>query len=714
MPLMLPLGRIRLGLGEDRGSVLALVALFLPVAILFCAFVIDLGDGWWHQRHLQVQADASALAAAQDLGTPLCSTTLPTDVTSYGGMGAGAYNQQVGGTAMGTVQQAVNQRTFPGQTSPVDSSVVTAATVADVCKLTMVDVKMTESNLPFFFPVFKGVFDGFAHVNAQARVELKQETSSSNSMPVAVNDVAFPYAEAYFVDETTGDVGRVLGKVALNDTHTVSSGGLEVWTSASAVSLTVPNDPASTGTPPSLTHPDADVGVRIALAGVTPLTGNMATDCGPTGTGGPAGTMCFDGSGVNAQLLDVHGFNPTVTGSPTSPVNHGVILTPGSCSDQYYAVSASACADGLWATLDLGTVPGGATMAVSAVVGGTSYPLSQANCPAGSAPAAPLTAWCTNGVPITAASGVRTPVDLQLVYTPPGKKSTPVTTTFSNAQSTYVGNGSTTTSGPIQALTLSTTSAAVCSLTGATPPCSDTSALPEGTAYPVTVTLGVTPSISVAQPGDPPVTMRFSGVGSQNQSVNCISNTVPPQAGLPNDNFLDAIAVGCQGVPGPGNSVIAPIMVNPTLSCPGTTPVNDCVPPYTGNKQNQAAAALNWRILKNSPTCTAPNHWPNYKPGDPRIVTVFITPYGSFGGTGTSNQFPVQTFAAFYVTGWQGQGQGNTNPCQPSNGGTDDPAAAGTIVGHFIHYTQLVNDGSGSTQTCVANSLNECVAVMTR
>jgi Flp pilus assembly protein TadG len=699
---------------ENRGGVLVLVALFVPVALLFCAFVVDAGDAWWHQRHLQVQADAAALAAAQDLAASPCSDSVITqDVYRYGGYGTSAYNQQVGGSSprTGTVQPpAINSPTFPGQTSPVDSTVATGTP----CNSNMLDVKMTETNLPFFFPALKSALNVFPDINAHARVELKQATTSSNSMPIAVNDVAFPYAEAYFVDATPGDVGTVLGKVALNDTHTVSNSGLEVWTSASAVSLTVPSDPTPSGTPTAMTHPDADVGVRIALAGVTRPTGDMATDCGPTGTGGPAGTMCFDGSGVNAPLLDVHGFNPTGTGSPTSPVNHGVIMTPGSCSDQYYAVSASACADGLRATLDLGTVPTGATVTVTAVVGGTSYPLSQANCPAGTAPAAPLTAWCTNAAPITAASGVRTPVDLQVVYTPSGKKPTPVTTTFSNAQSTYVGNGSTTTSGPIQALTLSTTSAAVCSLTGATPPCSDTSALPEGTAYPVTVTLGVTPSISVAKPGDPPVTMRFSGVGSQNQSVNCVSNTVPPQANLPNDNFLDAIAVGCLGVPGPGNSVIKPIVVNPTLSCPGATPVNDCVPPYTGNKQNQAAAALNWRILKNASTCTAPNHWPNYQQGDPRIVTVFITPYGSFGGKGTSTQFPVQAFAAFYVTGWQGQGQGNTNPCQPSSGGTDDPAAAGTIVGHFIHYTQLVNDGSGSTQTCVANSLNECVAVMTR
>jgi hypothetical protein len=670
------LARVRPLAGESRGGVLAFVALFAPVAVILCAFVINMGDAWWHKRHLQTQADAAAFAAALDLAAPSCSNAQVTkDVDAYGGYGAGAYNPQVGGLpASGTVQTpAINSQTYPGQTSPVDTTVNTAAP----CTSEMVDVKMTEANLPFFFPLFKSAMKNFAYVNAQARVELKQETQTTGNVPLAVNDISFAYGEAYFIDETPGHGGAVIQGVPLTDTGTGT--GLDVWTSSS-YNLTVP---AASG---------SDVGVRIALSGASPLTGTMATDCAKPGV------MCFDGT---SQLLDVHGVNPAGTGTPSSPVNHGVIMMPGSCGDQYYTVSTANCFDGLQATLDIGTVPTGATVTVSAGTGtGGTYPYPLSPC-TGVTPTPPLTAWCSNGasIPVAAGSG-RTPVNLQVVYTPSGKKPTPVTTTFTGVQSTYAGSGAATTSGPIESITLNSSSAPAC--LGGPAPCSDVSSLQQGSTYPVYVNVGISPSLSVG----PKVTMRFDGTGSQNQSVNCTANPPPPNSnpGLPNDNFLDAMAFGCKG----------PFQVNPTLGpCPDTATPADCVPPYTGNKTNQAAAALNWRILQNNSKCISPDHWPNYQPGDPRIVTVLITPYNSFSGSGSSTSFPIQSFAAFYITGWNGQGNGNSNPCQPSNGGTDDAAAAGTVVGHFIHYVQL-DGGSGGTKACVANALNECYAVMTR
>ncbi|MGH2746232.1 MAG: pilus assembly protein TadG-related protein, partial [Thermoleophilaceae bacterium] len=49
---------------EDRGAVLVLVALMLPVLIGVGGLVVDVGNWFAHKRHLQVQADAGALAAA--------------------------------------------------------------------------------------------------------------------------------------------------------------------------------------------------------------------------------------------------------------------------------------------------------------------------------------------------------------------------------------------------------------------------------------------------------------------------------------------------------------------------------------------------------------------------------------------------------------------------------------------------------------------------
>ena len=53
-----------------------------------------------------------------------------------------------------------------------------------------------------------------------------------------------------------------------------------------------------------------------------------------------------------------------------------------------------------------------------------------------------------------------------------------------------------------------------------------------------------------------------------------------------------------------------------------------------------------------SGTCTQ-NHWPGIQPGDPRLVTVFLT--NSLPATqNASDVYPITGFGAFYATGWDG------------------------------------------------------------
>jgi hypothetical protein len=105
--------------------------------------------------------------------------------------------------------------------------------------------------------------------------------------------------------------------------------------------------------------------------------------------------------------------------------------------------------------------------------------------------------------------------------------------------------------------------------------------------------------------------------------------------------------------------------------------------------------------------------FPNFLPGDPRIIQVFLTPFGSFSGSG-STTVPVVNFATFYLTGWTGQGSGFNNPCQ---GNGDDPVPgndAGIIVGHFIKYIDSLNTGGGGPDLCDFNAFGNCVAVLTQ
>jgi hypothetical protein len=210
------------------------------------------------------------------------------------------------------------------------------------------------------------------------------------------------------------------------------------------------------------------------------------------------------------------------------------------------------------------------------------------------------------------------------------------------------------------------------------------------------VRVGVGGTLALSQPNDPPVVLRVGGGGSQNQSIDCDPNI---------SQLKDELWQGCvpdyrrnTGQACPANSVF------------GTPQPWYCVGTQTGASVNQVAAGMNHRVLGDEkPTaCTSPNHWPDYQPGDPRIIPLFVVPYGSFQGTGNET-FPVQDFAFFYVTGWTGQGGGFDNPCQ---GNGDDPVIAGSIAGHFIKY--IASAGKPADETCDLNSISGCVAVMTR
>jgi hypothetical protein len=228
--------------------------------------------------------------------------------------------------------------------------------------------------------------------------------------------------------------------------------------------------------------------------------------------------------------------------------------------------------------------------------------------------------------------------------------------------------------------------------------------LPLGSTHGLVVKVGVKASFGLKNAtsvGDAPTQLRVIQ-GSQNQSLDC-------DPGL--STLKDELVGGC-----------APSYAKNTgTSCPGspsalwgTAQPWHCVAIQTGAATNQVPAGLNQRILGSDKpvSCTAPNNWskfPNLPAGDPRLLNVIVTPFGSFAGNG-STTVPVTNMATFYITGWTGQGSGFANPCQ---GNGDDPAPdQGTIVGHFYKYVKTTSEGDASDQTCDFGSLGTCVAVL--
>ena len=75
--------------------------------------------------------------------------------------------------------------------------------------------------------------------------------------------------------------------------------------------------------------------------------------------------------------------------------------------------------------------------------------------------------------------------------------------------------------------------------------------------------------------------------------------------------------------------------------------------------------------------------------GDPRIILVFLTPFGSFTGSG-SDTLPVLGLATFYVTGWTARAAVSTTPAR-ATATTPCRTTPGEIVGHFIKYIETLN-----------------------
>jgi hypothetical protein len=687
--------------GEEGGSVAIMVVLALPVLLLVGVLAVDVGSWYVHKRELQVQADAGALAGAAQFKYPCSDATIRAAATEY----AGGTRNTFANLPADRLSLRLNTANFAGQAKPGD-----AGMSGSPCADAAVDVKMTEADAPGLLRTRL-----VPHVNAQARVDIRRMQATKGLLPVALPVPDPKRVRVTFYSEVTGETLGVLNLCPRNG----SIGGLNVWDNSAANSrgYNTATDTCDTGTAPaakplSFNDPSPDpvkgnkwnrVGVIVALSG-----SSTQTACGSTLV------TCYQSSSTGLGFI--HGWSdlPAVTDAANSaPRPRSVVLLPGTCGDAYFSTKTTVCSVGISAAVDFQPREFDAAGNVRKVTGKDAVSLTANVTTNGSTTDYPMTwsaatrRWTASGVTIAPGSGATTVKfsweqrDNKVLIgttteTCTTKNNNPCVGAFTDVlQRTVSAND--TVSGPIKLLqigNLSSTSgvADVQECSTAHPTCGDS----------FVVTVGLAGTLALAQPTDPPSTLRLAG-GSQNQSIDC-------QAGL---TLKDEIAQGC-----------APTYTRNTgQSCPDHSASASqtagaawaCVWTQTGNATNQIPAGMNLRILGDdkAKTCTSPNHWPNYDNDDPRIVPVFIVPFGTFSGSGNAS-FPVQDFAYFYITGWTGQGGGFDNPCQ---GHGDDPVPgndAGLIVGHFIKYVNTLNTGGAGDQACDLTSISGCVAVMTR
>jgi hypothetical protein len=641
----------------ERGAALVIVVLWLPVLLIFVMFVVDVGNWFVHKRHLQMQADAGALAGGGVFSFPCSDGAIIGETRDYAGdPGAvSPYNLQIPPTQQANVHVLINSTSYwnKGGSDFSDGGMP--------CATKFIDVKATEANLPWYLRLTV-----VPAINAHARVSILQKNGAAGSLPVGVPDSNPVSAAAIFVNEVNG---AVIGIQSLTTTQTVTANGesLTLWTGA-AISANIQS---------------AHTGVVVALSGKSAWvpSGTLAQICGEILV------QCYDGdvAGPWTGLSHIQGYSTAGTGSPTAPILRDVSLYPVGCTDDsaaYFLLHAG-CSVGVKAKVDFGANPQPAGAQVK--VGAPGCPTSGQN-PKGCVMAYQTTGanagyWLTNGsngYPIISAT---TALNLNWGT---GSGGSSANGTFTNVQRSYVA--STSGSGSIDYVVLADNTLSL------------------GT-HTVNVAIKGSLQANATSVNDPVVHLKVAGGTGQTQALDC-----DPAV----STLRDELGYGCvpQYVKNTGEACHDPTDI--AWWNDSTTQPWSCVRIDTGNRAGQVNQGMLIRTQEGGNTCVNPNNWslfgtPSWPvPGDPRIVPVFLVPFGAFGGSGNA-AVPVTGFATFYVTGWsQGNGGQQGDPCP----GADAVNGGGEITGHFIKYVDSINTGGGGAP-CDFNALGTCVAVLT-
>jgi hypothetical protein len=262
---------------NERGAVIVLVAVTLPVIVLFVAFGIEVGHWYDYSRNLQNRADAAALAAGDAYGATCFGSPTSAQTDSIGEV-AQQYSGPPVGTPDANLPYSAAQMTTAGLTyqnqpnltrgtpanyhvllnstaywnnggtnwgmesaaakasdpAPPSSLAICGSTDEDGNTGPMVDVRVTQADLALIFPFF-----GFSPtISAHARVGLQGVGAENNIIPLAVRDPAEERCvEANFFNGGTQIASVPLKKIGIDPT----TGDVQWDNSANPVGVPIPS-----------------------------------------------------------------------------------------------------------------------------------------------------------------------------------------------------------------------------------------------------------------------------------------------------------------------------------------------------------------------------------------------------------------------------------------------------------------------------------------
>jgi Flp pilus assembly protein TadG len=755
--MLMKVGHIGLrAAGSEQGSILVITAVVLLTLMVVAAYAIDTSIWFVHHRHLQTEADSAALAAAQDFQYPctpggavdqqIATTLHRYDGTTAAPTGTG-YNGQVkvaptpATTYSNTAHNLfslTNQANYINQSKPGDAG-LTGSPCADGA----IDVKLSETNVPSFFPYVNP-----SYVNAHARVSIFQQSTGVGYEPLALPSPAPTSMTASLVNQTNGNT--IAGPVTLS-----ADGTGTTWTGNTG-SITFPTPGTIPGSVP--------VGLRVAMGG--------GTSCGTQ-------LQCYDSQSANQGIVYTRSWSngsaipgapstspapPQVTDTSLAPTSTGGCPSTGTFSN--FISNNGACGVQLNATAYFApTAQCGGTpnVALTLTANGLTPAMTcnsataQTTAPCSVASPCVKTTWTSARVTLGNDSPDG-PVTFSLTWTQKfGKKPSsgatggnggncgpgpgspqPCTGDFGTVQQAYDGAYDTTTSnssrsGPIVGATVADAS----TLT-------QVMSVPSGTQKSLTITVNILnlgyQDATTASAGSP-VTLHTAG-NQGTFAIKCNGTNGASQ-------FTGFMDTGCPQQFATTTQPNPPICANQP---PGPAV---CVTQDPGNGK-VIEPGINQRVngTTSASSCLGPNRWtsPNsvpailsQSPNDPRLVQLLLVDSAAWvgvSGSGTPTQTPIRQLATFYITGWSGPpttgaNQGGDpcfNSCPPANraangtctssgGGLpyvndDNPGSQSNILlGHFVKW--VCNNGTcppppPPTQQCSPSSFGNCVAVLTK
>jgi hypothetical protein len=408
------------------------------------------------------------------------------------------------------------------------------------------------------------------------------------------------------------------------------------------------------------------------------------------------------------------------------------------CTDPsapYFFANAD-CAVGVIANIDFG-FPGNPVPNRPTGIGASAKLYASASCGGSGDPLAYTgssgteTTWSGGGKTVNAGSG-RNPLSIEVKWSPlPGPG---FSKCFPLVAAPYAADDA---SGPLEYVDIENVDQAPYPLLV------DGNSRNTGPGHRIRVVVGLDKPLQIRDPLDPPFLLRFaSKSGSLNQALDC-------DAGV---TFAREIADGCQtryrlnyydwdnnpATPYTWQDITCSAYPNPsdlpppTFEPPAGSVAPNCVAAHTGDMDAMRKGLF--ERFQSNPDPSAdngcwPNNWPQVAadiPGwiadngpatDPRYVTLLVTDFTAFTGSGAEN-VPVKYFAGFYATGWDigPAGGGNRTGCPSQNDphplGLTDQKDNGDVWGHFVNIVVPNPNGTASDQLCNYNELGTCIAVL--